>query len=1049
MHMKTHTVIVLLLALLLPFGLPAQVDTYTGRIVGTDGQPIQGAIVTYSYGSHSVVTDKNGSFTLETPVQSGRMSIVAEGYYDRYYPLDSANLPTTIVLTPTDAPGFAGRLQWPEYSVLRERHGNTAQGIEKKDFKYGLTIDHAVQDAVSGLRVVRQGGMPGEGAYLNLRGLHSIVATNAPLYVVNGIPHFGNDAVSRTINGYARSVLFNQNTRDIRNVTVLKGADAAVYGSLGANGVILIETEQATSDNLETRISFSGQYGVSLPGRSLPVLGSEDYKAYLQDIGMTRYTLMTALQADYPFLQQGDHYYSYLFNHHTNWIREVQGPAFVTDNVFRVEGGDEIAKYNISFGYLSEGGVLNNTRSDRYHTLINANILVSRHVDIFTNVGLYYVNSQLQEQGMQPTTNALLSAYKALPLLSPYEKEPDGTILTHYATYDGWNVNANPSFPYDNTSNPLAIVNTLNAKDIIYDANIRLGLNVKANRFLTLTGLMNLYYNFTQESIFIPGVTDKAILPQYYGIGANTVRKGIQEDRTNYFGLSGLYQRTLADVHAFRASAGVRYMGRTKEFDLSSGYNTANDFYKTLGKVTDHPDIYGDNIEWKWLNYHLKMEDTWNEQLKGAFNLSVDGSSVSGLHAPRFGWFPSLSVTWMAASTGLLPDAVSLLNVTAEVSRTGNSRFSSNYSKNYYQNTNFFNLGTITRSNVPNTRLEWEKKDQLDLGLDLSLYEHLVNVQFNAFAAKAFDLLVARQISSVYGSANYYDNVGVIGTKGLEAGLRLNPVRTKELDWVLGATIATARSVVRSLGNSRELITTYTNYNDDDAMTILRVGASPYQFYGYQTAGVYADQVAVEADDLTSIYGHPYQPGDVRFVDWDGNGEINAKDKTLLGSAVPDFFGGLFTTIRFKALSLEAHFGYSVGNKAYNAVRRSMESMATFHNQSEAILNRWQMEGHQAALPRAVYGDPSGNNLFSDRWIEDASYLKLRDLTLRYTFQRGVLRLFRSGSVFVVGENLITCTKYLGGDPEFAYGYAEALQGFDYAKVTLPRMVKLGITLHF
>jgi len=1049
MLMKKRSIITVLLVFFLPLLLTAQEKTYKGVVVGIDGQPIQGAIITYSYGSLSVVTASDGSFSLDHPDKPGRLTVVAEGYYDRYYPLNETALPGSIVLTPTSTPVYTGTLQWPDYTLGRHQHSLSTQGVEKKDVKYGWTIDQSIQDKVTGLRVVRQGGMPGEGAYLNIRGLHSIVGANTPLYVVNGIPYFGHEDVSHVINGYSRSALFNQNTRDIRSVTVLKGADAAVYGSLGSNGVILIETEQATSDNLETRISFTGQYGLSLPGRSLPVLGTEDYKTYLQDIGMTRYSLITALQADYPFLQQGDNYHSYLFNNRTDWSGRVQGPSFVTDNVFRVEGGDEIAKYNISFGYLSEGGVLGSTKSDRYHTLINSNIMVSRAVDIFTNVGLYYVNSKLQEQGMQSATNPLLAAYHAMPLLSPYQKEPDGTLLNTYATYDGWNVNNNPTFPYDNVSNPLAIVNTVKAADIIYDANIRLGLNVRANRYLTLTGLLNLYYNYTQESIFIPGVTNKAIVPQYYGVGKNTVRKGITEDMTNFYGLSGLYQRTLGGVHRLMASTGLRFMNRSLEYDLASGYNTANDFYETLGNVTDDPDILGSNLEWKWLNYHLKVEDTWNEQFKGAFNLSVDGTSVSGLDAPRFGWFPALSLTWMAANAGLLPDAVSLLNFSAEVSRTGNSRFSSNFAKNYYQNANFFNLGTITRSNVPNTKLEWEKKDQIDLGIDLSLINNLVNIQVNAFAANAFDLLVARQISSVYGSSSYYDNVGAVETKGWEAVVRLNPVRTKTFDWVLGGSLSRASSLVTSLGNSQELATTYTSYNNDDAMTLLKVGEAPYQFYGYKTDGIYRNTDEVTASGLTSIYGSPYQAGDVRFVDKDGNGEINAKDKYLLGNATPTFYGGLFTVIRYKALTLDADIGYAVGNKAYNAVRRTLESMETFHNQSAAVLNRWQMEGQAASLPRAAYGDPSGNNLFSDRWIEDASYLKLRSLTLRYDFQRGFFNLFRSGAVYVVGENLFTLTKYLGSDPEFAYGYAESMQGFDYGKVSLPTSLKMGFTLNF
>ena len=252
-----------------------------------------------------------------------------------------------------------------------------------------------------------------------------------------------------------------------------------MYGSLGSNGALLIETEQATSDNLETRISFSGQYGLSWPGRSLPVLNVSQVQNYLREIGMTRYDMITALYTDYPFLQNEENYYSYLFNNTTDWRGLVQNRAFITDNTFRVEGGDEIAKYNISFGYTSEGGVLGQTASDRYHTLINSNIMVSRNVDIFTNVGLAYISSSLQEQGMNAPTNAVLSSYFAMPMLSPFMKEPNN-VLDRYATYNGWNVNNNPTHPYDNVSNPLAIVNTINASDNIYD-NIRLGLNYRAN----------------------------------------------------------------------------------------------------------------------------------------------------------------------------------------------------------------------------------------------------------------------------------------------------------------------------------------------------------------------------------------------------------------------------------------------------------------------------------------------------------------------------------------------------------------------------------------
>lgn len=1048
--MRKRTILLVVISCMLSIGTWAQNRTFNGKILSTDGSPVQGAIVTPSNGRPSVVSDKDGAYQLTALPEKGSLKVVAEGYYDQECRVGKFLLPETILLVPISSVKYNGIVQFPNYTQNRENKSVSTQAVEKKDMKRGFTIDLAIQDELPGLQVIRKGGMSGEGSFLNLRGTHSFVAESNPLVVVNGIPYLGDLKTSKTINGYSRNFLFGLNKEDIRNVTLLKGADAAQYGSMGSNGVLLIETEQATSDNLQTRISFNSQFGISVPGKTVPTLNPSEYKTYLQDIGMTRYDLISTLRTDYPFLENTENYNSYLFNNNTDWIKQVQGPSFVTDHVFRVEGGDEIAKYNISFGYTSEGGVLGNTHTDSYHTLINSNIMVNRKIDIFTNVGLYYVNSQLQEQGRESATNATTSAYWSMPILSPFAKESNGNILSTYATYDGWNVNENPTFPYDNVSNALAIVNTVKASDKVYDANIRLGLNYRMSRQLTLTGLMNIYYNYTEESIFIPGVTDKAIVPQYYNTGLNTVRMGVTENKTNFYGLNALYEKTFDDIHQLRTNAGVRYIGRSLEYDFAKGYNTANDFYETLGNVSDDKDISGGINDWKWLSYFLHTDYVYDHLLKTTINLTLDGTSVSGVHTDRFGLFPSLSMTYMAANTGELPETISLLNFTAEVSRTGNSRFSSNYGKNYYRNSNFFNLGTITRSSVPNTKLQWEKKDQLDLGIDLSMLENKVNVQFNWFSARSYDLLIAREISAVYGSADYFDNVGEIGTNGYEFSLRLNPVHTKDFDWMIGATVSRASSIIKSLGNSNELVSSFKSFGEDDVEIISRVGESPYQFYGLRTIGVY--KTATEASDagLSNVYGKPYQAGDVRFVNAvNTDNVINAKDKVLLGNAAPDWFGSVNTSIRYGQLSLLAQFGYSVGNMAYNAVRRDMESMETFHNQAASVQNRWQMEGQQTTTPRAVYGDPAGNNIFSDRWLEDASYMKLRNLTLSYQFKNNWFNLFRSGSIYVVGENLFTLTNYLGGDPEFSYSNDPFMQGFDYAKVTMPRTFKLGFSLNF
>ena len=1026
-------------------------QTFTGKVVGTDGQPLEGVILSLPGTAGSAITDEKGEYTLETTATRGTLRVTFSDYYTNEYPLKQDFVPKVIVLVPVTERNYSGQVQMADGTLLtRNQAGATLSTHYRKDFSDSPSSDLSWQGVDPALGIVRKSGMPGEGGYFNIRGLNSLNAENTPLLVINGVPFLANLTVSDVINAYSRDALFGYNAHDIRSITVLKGAEAAMYGSLGSNGVIVIQTEQATSDNLETKISFQGSYGMQVVKDQIPMLNANQYRNYLMALGQTRYGSLSALQADYPFLSSAPGYYGYLFDNETDWTGKIYGNSFVTDNVLRVEGGDEVAKYNISFGYTRDNGVLQNTQTSRYHTALNTNIMVSRQFDIFAGVNLAYVNSDLNNQGMSPEINPMLAAYRMMPNLNQYEQLSDGSAIKgRYLKYDGWNISSNPAYSYDNVSNPMALVNTVNGTDKIYDANINLGLNYRPDAHWTFTGQVNLYYNYTEEYMFIPGVTDRAILPQLYGTGENFVSMGVIRQQSYFYNLNAAYRNTWNQVHSLNAYAGARLLTKNFERDGSSGYNTANDYYRTLSKVTDEWGIFGNNEEWKWLSFYAHADYTFDNWLKADLGLTTDGSSATGVDASRFGFFPSAAVTYMAANQLHLPAAVSHLNVTAEASIAGNSRFSSNFAKNYYTSNNLFNLGTIVRNGVPNTRLEWEKKAQVDLGVDFGLWGNKVVAQVNGFAARHYDLLLDANISAVYGSnETYFANTGEITDRGIEFSLRLNPVHNKDFDWVVYATGSRLSSEVTSLGNRQRIVNSYSYFGDDDAQTLLQKGKSPYEFYGYKTRGVFATTADAEASGLKNTYGNSYQGGDVIFTDQDGNNIINDDDRVCLGSAAPDFFGSFGTSLRWHQWQLSADFSYSVGNKAYNAVRRQTESMDRFYNQSTSVISRWQKEGDHASMPRAAYGDPSGNNFFSDRWVEDASYLKLRNVRLSYDFTRRQVR-FASGSIWLGGENLFTLTKYLGGDPEFSYGYSESLRGFDYAKVSCPRVFKVGVNLNF
>lgn len=1033
----------------------AQGVSLKSTIVSTNSQPIEGAVITIK-GGGSTVTDKMGNFDLKANDKNSSATIHAQGYYDRVLPLSffEKKQDAKIVLVPVNEKYLNGYVTTPtETKQFVGQNTATTTGLEQKDYSDKLSVGSAIGNNIAGLQNVEKSGMPNEGTYMNLRGYHSVVGDNMPLIVINGVPYFGNQETSSIINGYSRDILAGYSPKDIRSVTVLKGAEAAEWGVLGSNGVIMIETQQANSDNLNTKITFSGQYGMSWAQKNLPMLDAAQYKTYMQGLGLTRYPSFSALTGDYPFLQNGTNYTgSYLFNENNNWIDEISKKGFMTDNQLRIEGGDEIAKYNISFGYTKNDGTMKGTSSDRYHTLISADVLVTRNLDIFADVALSYINSELQNMGTKSAVNAQTSALWNSPMISQWQKQfdsahPNGAALPLYAKFNEWNTSSNPMFAYDNVSNPMALVTTVEGSDKIYDANATLGLNFKWNDYLTLQGRVGLYYNYTEENMFIPGVSSSAIIPQYFGDGKNYIASGVVRQLTNNYQVNAQYKRTFGGIHDLNVKASARFMTHKLEYDMANGYNTANDFFKTLDKLNNEKNTIGSNYYWNYMGYGLHAKYVWNKIISAKAGLNIDASSASGADATRLGLFPSAGVTFMLANTGILPTGIDRLNVSVEGSMTGNARFSSNYSKNYYETADFLYLGGIARANMPNTKLSWEKTRQLDLGIDFAALKNRLSFGFNYFFSNSYDLLINSKISSVYGSTQYYDNLGEINNHGFEVSLRGNIIRTKDWNLVAGLTVGHYDSKLKSLGGVEKNIVDFNVYGDD-AQVAMQVGRNPYEFYGFKTAGVYATTAEAQAANLKNAAGIAYQAGDMIFVDQNGDGIINDADKIAIGCATPDVFGAINLGLSFKQFTLDVNFAYSLGNDAYNYTRRLTESMDKFYNQSTSVLNRWQVEGQKTNIPRAVYGDVIGNSVFSDRWIEDASYLKLRSLKLSYNFGR-LFNFINGGNVWVAAENLFTITKYLGADPEFAYSYSDVMRGFDYGKLANPRTVKIGFNLDF
>jgi TonB-linked SusC/RagA family outer membrane protein len=761
-------------------------------------------------------------------------------------------------------------------------------------------------------------------------------------------------------------------------------------------------------------------------------------------MGLTYYPNMEAFFNDFNFLSDPQANKSYLYQYDTDWQDEIYRNSLSMDYLFRVEGGDNIAKYNISLGYMRDEGTLKNTNSDRYQAQINASVLVSKQFEIRANINTAYLKGQYQEQGISLETNPLLAAYRRAPLLSPWQSDMYGNLINSYAGYRFGAIDNSDFY----VSNPVSLVNTMTGKNRQYDMNTKIQLIYTPLRGLTLNGIVGMYYNYNQEEAFIPGKNNEDIVPLFdqYGQADNTIRVGTNHTFNMFYNANAAYTFNLQSS-TFNLNAGWQAVTTSYEYDAAFGRNSNNDFYQTLGDAQSLGKYFsGYNNKWNWTNIYAHADYTYNNMVKVGVTASLDGASSIGTDATRMSLYPAADVVLMAKNLKPLStiDWIDKLNVYANYAMTGNSRFSSKYGKYYYTSNPYQTIAGLVRATVPNTSLKAERDRTLNIGLETQLLHNCLMLGAAYYNTKATDVLISGERSAVLGSSPYYSNDAEMKSHGVELSMALSPVYTKDFRWTLGGNLTTLSNEVCSIGDLSEIVTTL----DDNAQIITRTGQNPYSFYGLKAIGIFTTTAEAEAAALTAN-GQQFVAGDVHYEDVNHDGIIDNADRQLIGSPTPDLFGSFFTRFEYRQFALDMTFAYSVGNEAYNAVRRITESGSDFSNQAQSVNRRWLMEGQQTDMPRVRWNDRVGNNAFSDRWIEDASYVKLRDVTLSYTWDRPLWNFIQGGTAFITGQNLLTFTEYLGLDPEFAYSYSPLMQGVDYAKATAPRSVKVGVNLRF
>jgi TonB-linked SusC/RagA family outer membrane protein len=528
-------------------------------------------------------------------------------------------------------------------------------------------------------------------------------------------------------------------------------------------------------------------------------------------------------------------------------------------------------------------------------------------------------------------------------------------------------------------------------------------------------------------------------------------------------------------AHSLKAFAGVRFLSFAFDDNQPEGqYQSAgNDQTPNISTNMDFYDADGANDEWRSLTWYANVDYNYRNRYYLQASLAMDGSSRFGKKADgiklggvKWGVFPSVQLGWAVSNESWFPktSAINYLLVRAGWDLSGNDDIDNYAARTSFTVNKYLWKSTAAQlTNIGNEEISWEQTRKLNVGFKTYLLNNRLGVDFDFYQHRTNNLLTLKEFENpVAGISNYWSNGGSLTNTGFELALTGKPVVTKSLQVELGASLGHYVNEVKSLPNDNLLYVDgaktaqgYTSsiYGTDNIATI--VGQPLGVFYGYKTSGVFATDAAAKAAGngdylyLTDATGAKqyFKAGDVHFQDLNGDGEISEADKTIIGNPNPDLYGNIFANVNWKNFTLYLGFNYSMGNDVFNYERSILEGGSNFYNQSTAMTNRWRAEGQVTDVPRISYGDPMGNSRFSDRWIEDGSYIRLK--TLRLTYKVPVTSDWLQGlSVWAEANNLFTLTHYLGSDPEFSANNSVLYQGIDAGNVAMSRAFTLGLKIN-
>ncbi|MBR1414238.1 MAG: SusC/RagA family TonB-linked outer membrane protein [Prevotella sp.] len=1031
----------------------------------TTSQPVAGAIVRAAeIDGYSVLTEDNGTYELKVPVFATALFVSTPDYNPARLGLSLATDQKTVLLYPTT---FSA-----EYAAQTNVRGDRAA----TDFKYtnAVNIKDEIQNQLGAyVRTIGRSGTPGVGSVMFMQGLNSLNVNAQPLVVIDDVivdQQYGRELLHE---GFYNDILTNINPADIEKVTVLRNG-TALYGAKGGNGVILIQTRRNKS--MATRITANLSAGVTLEPKFVSVMNADQYRGYASELLKTTNTRIR----DFKFLNEDPTYYYYdQYHQNTDWKDYVYRTAFTQNYGINVEGGDDVANYNLSVGYTNAQSTLKENGMGRLNVRFNTDISLSQRLSARFDASFSNVTRNLRNDGapegydeVTPSSPAFL-AYAKSPFLSAYSYGRGQFSKTHYDVEAESYLDEAMAY-YNNYNwqlgNPAAILEYSQGENKNRFENSMLNLTITPKYEINSHLFVSEHFSYnlvnTNEKFYVP-VNGT---PSYYvtSIGEsrnneirslaskqNSVMSDTRIDWHNRFGAHF--------VHAF-GGARINWEGYTNNTQLR--YNTGSD--KTPGMNGPQQDIFVDGINENWnsLAWYAQGEYNYKSRYYLQANLTMEGSSrfgrdADGLRLFNAPWavFPGVQVAWVLTNEPWLAsiDGIEYLRLSAGYDVSGNDDINYFAARSYFRSALFLHdVAGLSFDGIGNTKIQWETTRRLNVGLEASLLRNRLALSVNYFRSNTDNLLTRQSLGFLSGLQYNWSNGGKLQNDGFDVSATAKLIAAKDWQWQLGASVGHYKNKITELPNGQLFVDTPIY----GATVRSQIGQAANLFYGYKSLGVFAtteEARAAGTSDSRGLYflaengidRSYFEAGDVHFADLNGDGMITTDDadQTIIGDPNPDIYGNIFTTVAWKRLKLDVNFSYSLGNDVYNYMRSQLEGGSRFMNQTTAMERRWQREGQQTDVPRITFQDPMGNARFSDRWIEDGSYLRLKSATLSYDLP--LKSEYIQGLQFwIQGNNLLTFTKYLGSDPEFAMSSAVLGQGIDLGRLGQSRSIVAGVKIN-